>query len=155
MLNEIASLCIAKKLWIATAESATGGLVAHTLTNIPGSSAYFKGGIVAYNNEIKTKVLDVKQETLNKYGAVSKQTAQEMAQGILKIMDVDIAIATTGIAGPGGKTPSKPVGLVYVSCATKGKTETKRFLFQGDRLQNKILFCTAALTMVLEVVRSD
>lgn len=155
MFNEIAALCIERKIWIATAESATGGLIAHTLTNVPGSSAYFRGGIVAYSNEIKMKILGVRRETLDCYGAVSEQTAMEMSKGAYRIMDADVAIATTGIAGPSGGTPAKPVGLVYISWITKSKSEVRRFLFSGDRIRNKMQFCTAALTMLLEVIQSD
>ncbi|MCD6448113.1 MAG: CinA family protein [Thermoplasmata archaeon] len=150
MLEKIAELLKEKKLWVATAESCTGGLIAHKLTNIPGSSEYFKGGIVAYSNEVKMKVLGVKEETLKKYGAVSEQTAKEMANGVRNLLGVDVAIATTGIAGPGGGTATKPVGLVYAGIATPEGVKAKRFLFQGDRLENKENFAKAALGMLLE-----
>ena len=155
MLEKIAQFLRERKWWIATAESCTGGLLAHTLTNIPGSSAYFKGGVVSYSNEVKMKVLGVKRETLEQYGAVSEQTAREMAEGVKNLMEVDVAVATTGIAGPGGGTPSKPVGLVYIGFATPEGVEVKRFLFNGDRLYNKEQFCNAALNMVLEYLGND
>lgn len=155
MQEEIAWALLERKWWIATAESCTGGLLAHTLTNIPGSSAYFKGGVVSYSNEVKMKVLGVKRETLEQYGAVSEQTAREMAEGVKNLMEVDVAVATTGIAGPGGGTPSKPVGLVYIGLATPEGVEVKRFLFNGDRLYNKEQFCNAALNMVLEYLGND
>ncbi|RLF33311.1 MAG: damage-inducible protein CinA [Thermoplasmata archaeon] len=155
MQEEIARFLLERKWWIATAESCTGGLLAHTLTNIPGSSAYFKGGVVSYSNEVKMKVLGVKRETLEQYGAVSEQTAREMAEGVKNLMEVDVAVATTGIAGPGGGTPEKPVGLVYIGLATPEGVEVKRFLFNGDRLYNKEQFCNAALNMVLEYLGND
>ena len=155
MQEEIARFLLERKWWIATAESCTGGLVAHTLTNIPGSSAYFRGGVVSYSNEVKMKVLGVKRETLEQYGAVSEQTAREMAEGVKNLMEVDVAVATTGIAGPGGGTPEKPVGLVYIGLATPEGVEVKRFLFNGDRLYNKEQFCNAALNMVLEYLGND
>ena len=149
MIEKIANLLKEKKIWIATAESCTGGLIGHMLTNIQGSSEYYKGGVVAYSNEIKIKVLGVKEETLKKYGAVSEQTAKEMAIGIKNLMDVDIGISTTGIAGPGGATPTKPVGLVYVGLAGE-EVEARKFLFSGNRLQNKENFAKSALNMLLE-----
>lgn len=150
MIEKIADLLKKKKLWVATAESCTSGLVAHTLTNVAGSSEYFKGGIVAYSNEIKMKVLGVKKETLDKFGAVSHQTAREMALGVKNLMEVDVAISTTGIAGPGGGTAEKPVGLVYIGLATPEKVETRKFIFEGNRLENKENFCKAGLNMLLE-----
>ncbi|HHO57113.1 MAG TPA: CinA family protein [Thermoplasmatales archaeon] len=150
MLERIASLLKEKGLWIATAESCTGGLIAHKLTNVPGSSEYFKGGVVSYSNEVKMKLLGVREETLREYGAVSEQTAREMANGVRKLLDVDIAIATTGIAGPGGATPTKPVGLVYASLSSPEKTIVKKFVFKGEREENKESFANAALNILLE-----
>lgn len=150
MLEKIASLLKERKLWIATAESCTAGLIAHMLTNISGSSAYFKGGVVAYANEVKVNLLGVKEDTLAKYGAVSHQTAYEMASGIKNLMEVNIGLATTGIAGPTGGTEEKPVGLVYIGLATDEGVEVKKFNFKGDRLQNKENFAKSALNMLLE-----
>jgi len=150
MLERVASLLKEKGLWIATAESCTGGLIGHKLTNIPGSSEYFKGGVISYGNEVKMKLLGVKEETLKKYGAVSEQTAREMAEGVKKLMDVNIAIATTGIAGPGGGTETKPVGLVYAALAHDDGVIVKKFVFNGAREENKESFANAALNMLLE-----
>ena len=150
MLEKIASLMKEKKLRIATAESCTAGLIAHLLTNISGSSAYFKGSIVAYANEVKINLLGVKEDTLAKYGAVSYQTAYEMASGIKNLMKVNIGLATTGIAGPTGGTKEKPVGLVYIGLATDEGVKVKKFNFKGDRLQNKENFAKSALNMLLE-----
>lgn len=153
IVEEVAKLLKERKMWIATAESCTGGLIGHTLTNVPGSSEYFKGGVIAYSNEVKMKLLGVKRETLMKYGAVSSYTAEEMAKGVKELMEVDIGIATTGIAGPTGGSEEKPVGLVYIGLATDGGIEARRFVFDGDRLQNKESFCEAALNMVLEYLK--
>ena len=101
-----------KWLTIGTVESATGGRIADRITNVPGSSDYFKGSVVAYSNEAKIALLGVKKATIDNYGAVSEQTALEMAQGGRKLLDVDICVSDTGIAGPSGATPEKPVGLV-------------------------------------------
>ncbi len=155
MLEKIASLLKEKKLWIATAESCTAGLIGHTLTNIPGSSEYYKGGIISYSNEVKMKILGVKKKTLETYGAVSEQTARQMAEGAKRVLETDIAIATTGIAGPGGGTKEKPVGLVYIGLATPEGVEARKFIFHGDRLQNKENFCNAALKMLLEYLERE
>ena len=139
-------------LTIATAESCTGGLLAHSLTNISGSSNYFDRGVVSYSNDSKIELLGVSKKTLEEYGAVSEQTAKAMAQAIKKQSKVDIGIATTGIAGPTGGTKEKPVGLVYIGIATSKKVEVKKFNFSDDRLQNKENTCNAALKMLLELI---
>jgi len=109
-----------KLLTIGTVESATGGRIADRITNIPGSSDYFKGSVVAYSNEVKIALLGVKKMTIESYGAVSEQTALEMAQGGRKVLDVDICVSDTGIAGPSGATAEKPVGLFYLGLAAEG-----------------------------------
>jgi len=113
--QQIINNLIEKELKIAVAESCTGGLLAKTITDIPGSSACFDVGLVTYSNESKVNLLDVSPQTLEKYGAVSKQVAIEMINGLRKISDCDIAISITGIAGPGGATENKPIGLVYIA----------------------------------------
>lgn len=120
---------------ISTAESCTGGLLSHTLTAISGSSVYFIGGVVAYSNTIKERMLGVQLETLEKYGAVSVQTAQEMAEGIRKRFQTDIGLSTTGIAGPTGATEFKPVGLVCMGISTPDQTLAFDCHFTGERLQ--------------------
>ena len=152
LLHEVATLLNARQLTIATAESCTGGLIGHTLTNVPGSSAYYVGGVIAYTNALKTKLLQVSPATLDRHGAVSEPTAREMAQGIQALTDADIGIATTGIAGPGGGTPEKPVGLVWVGLAGRDTTVTS-FLFDGGRLENKHAAVQAALQMVRDHLR--
>jgi len=149
LLDKVSNLLKKQNLTVATAESCTGGLIAHTLTNISGSSDYFDRGIVSYSNNAKMELLDVPENLLKKYGAVSEQVAKAMAEGIRATSNVDIGIATTGIAGPTGGTKEKPVGLVYIAISASENTVVKKFQFSGDRLQNKEITCDAALTMLL------
>ncbi len=132
----IGKMLLAKHATIATAESCTGGYIAHLLTSIPGSSAYFNGSIVSYNNTIKTQVLGVPTEILETVGAVSEETVTIMAKSVLKIMNTDYAIAVSGIMGPTGATAEKPVGMVWIAVANKEKTIAKRFDFRFDRERN-------------------
>ena len=152
-MNDIAAESIdilrGRKLTLGTVESATGGLIAHLLTGIPGSSDVFRGSIVSYSNDIKMNLAGVKKPTLEKYGAVSSQVAAEMAAGGRKALGVDICVADTGIAGPGGATPGKPVGLFYLGLSTKEGTETKKHLFTGSREENKQQAAQTALLWVL------
>ncbi len=150
MLEKIAELLKKEHFTVATAESCTGGLIGHMLTNIPGSSEYYRGGVISYSNDVKECILGVRKSTLDKYGAVSEQTAYEMADGVKRKLDAHIAIATTGIAGPGGGSEEKPVGLVYIALATPYGIEVRKFIFKGDRLENKENFAKAALNMLLE-----
>lgn len=129
----VAELLCEKKLSISTAESCTGGMIAATLISYPGISDVFKEGAVTYSNEAKIKRLGVKEETLNQFGAVSEETAKEMVEGIAREANTDVAISTTGIAGPGGGTEDKPVGLVYIGIYIKGKTIVQKFNLTGDR----------------------
>ena len=152
LLNKVSDILKKQHLTIATAESCTGGLIAHTLTNISGSSEYFDRGVISYSNTAKIELLGVPEKILQQYGAVSEQTAQAMAQGIRTRAHVDIGLATTGIVGPTGGTKDKPIGLVYVAVATEKKVMVKRFLFSGDRLQNKEYTCTTALSLLLETI---
>lgn len=144
----VGELLTKEKLTIATAESCTGGLVSHRLTQTPGSSDYFMGSIVAYSNNIKMNLLDVQESTLLKYGAVSEETVVEMAIGARTRLGTDIGIATTGIAGPGGGTPEKPVGLVYIGLATEKRVKTRKFIFHFNRQLNKLLTSQVALNMI-------
>jgi nicotinamide-nucleotide amidase len=138
---------------IATAESCTGGLIAHILTNVSGSSDYFDRGIVSYSNKSKMELLDVSDELIKRFGAVSEEVAKAMAEGIRKKSNVDIGLATTGIAGPTGVTREKPVGLVYIAVATSDDTVVRRFQFSGNRLENKDSTCNAALDMLLDCLK--
>lgn len=133
---------------VATAESCTGGLIGHRLTNVPGSSTYFLGGVISYSNDMKMKTLGVQENTLQEFGAVSKQTATEMAQGARDLFGSDLAIAVTGIAGPGGGTAEKPVGLVYITLVHNDKVWAKKFKFFTDRKLNNRLSSQVALNMV-------
>lgn len=126
-------------LMLAVAESCTGGLIGHRLTNVPGSSDYFERGIVSYSNQAKQEVLEVQEQTLREVGAVSHKTAEEMAQGVKKLAKTDIGIGVTGIAGPGGGSEEKPVGTVYMGLATGDLVKSFRFRFHGNRKQIKYL----------------
>ena len=123
----IGTLLREKGLTLGVVESATGGLISHLITNVPGSSNYFKGSVMAYSNAIKRKMVGVKSSTLGEYGAVSPQVAMEMAEGGRKALVVDICIADTGIAGPGGSTLEKPVGLFYLGLAHKDGTYKRKY----------------------------
>ncbi|MBA3944683.1 MAG: CinA family protein [Herpetosiphonaceae bacterium] len=135
---------------LATAESCTGGLVGGTITTIAGSSAYYLGGVISYSNDVKMAQLGVPLEIIMAVGAVSAECAQAMAEGVRTRFGADIAVATTGIAGPGGATPDKPVGLVYVAVATPTGTQSQRCLFTGDRITNQQATVEAALAMIIE-----
>ncbi len=133
----LGELLISQRKTIAVAESLTGGLISDLLTNVPGSSRYFLGSIVSYSNESKMHLLDVQWQTLLEHGAVSSQTALEMAEGARRSIASDIGAAVTGIAGPGGGTEAKPVGLVYF-CVSDGKRRKEdRAIFEGERLEIK------------------
>jgi PncC family amidohydrolase len=133
---------------LALVESCTGGLIAHRITNVPGSSDYFVGGIVSYSNDIKERVLGVQQTTLRNHGAVSEVTALEMARGGRRVCRADVALAVTGLAGPGGGTPEKPVGLVYVALAAPDGDWVERHVWDGDRQENKERSAEAALDLL-------
>ena len=150
--DKISNMLKNQKLVIATAESCTGGLIAHTLTNISGSSEYFDRGIVTYSNRAKMELLDVPEDMLKKYGAVSMEVAKIMAKNVRIKSNVDIGISTTGIAGPTGGSKEKPVGLVFIAVSTERNTAVKKFNFSGDRSQNKKSTCDAALDMLLDVL---
>ena len=143
--EEIGDVLRKHRLKIGVAESATGGLISHRITNVPGSSEYFEGSIISYSNNLKTRLLGVKESTLRNYGAVSSETCKEMAQGVRREMDVDVGLASTGIAGPAGAASEKPVGLVYVGLVTKDVVVSKKYVFNGTRDENKKSFSDAAL----------
>lgn len=140
----------ARSLHIAAAESCTGGLVAHLITEVPGSSDYFSGGLVTYSNDVKIALADVPADVLEAHGAVSAQTARAMAEGTRRRLGVDVAIAVTGVAGPDGGTAAKPVGLTYVSVADVDGTDVRRHVWDSDRSGNKRLSAAAALDFVLD-----
>ena len=144
----VAELLADTNLAIATAESCTGGLIGDRLTNVSGVSNIYKGGVIAYSNQIKINLLDVKESTISQHGAVSEQTAKEMAIGVQKKFLSDIGISTTGIAGPTGGTIKKPVGLVYIGICFKKTTKVYKFNFKLDRKSNKMITSQAALNII-------
>ena len=135
---------------ISCAESCTGGLLSSLLTDVEGSSSYFKGTVVAYSNEIKEKLLEVRHETLEKYGAVSEETAREMARGAMKLMGTTIGVGITGIAGPGGGTETKPVGRVYIAVAGNHGEQVRVNDFMGSRDDVKLQAASTALRMLVD-----
>ena len=153
--NELA-IVLGKKLLeqhktIACAESCTGGLASSLVTDIAGSSEYLVGSAVTYNNEAKHKLLEVQEATLTNYGAVSEQTACEMAQGVRKLFGSDFGVGITGNAGPGG-SEGKPVGLVYIAVATGKEVYCKEYLFTADRIENKLRIALTAISMVIDIL---
>jgi PncC family amidohydrolase len=152
--NRVISYLIDSGKTIATAESCSGGLIAHRLTNVPGASTPFIGGIVAYSNQVKMNLLDVPRSTLDAHGAVSEETARAMADGARLALGSDMAVAVTGIAGPGGGTAEKPVGLVYMAVAGAGITRAVKHQFKGDRESIKAQTADAALNLVWESLNS-
>ncbi len=152
--QEIGNLLRQKKLTLGAVESATGGLISHLITNVAGSSDYYKGSVTAYSNDIKMKVIGVKEVTLKQHGAVSPQVAEEMAAGGRQVLGVDVCLADTGIAGPTGATPGKPVGLFYIGLSHKGGTYSRKHVFSGDREQNKLSAAEAALSWLKEYLLS-
>lgn len=139
-----------KNLTITTAESCTAGLLAGTICNVSGVSAHYMEGYVTYSNEAKHRLLGVSEETLMKYGAVSEQTAYEMAVGVARTAGADTALVTTGIAGPDGGTAQKPVGLVYIGCFCQGKVVVKKCQFSGGRQEVRMAAVNAAMELLLE-----
>ena len=148
--QEVGDLIREKGLTLGVVESATGGLISHLITNVPGSSDYYKGSVTAYSNEVKINVVGVKEGAIRQHGAVSSQVAEEMAQGGRKILGVDICLADTGIAGPGGDTPGKPVGLFYLGLSHQGGAYSQKHIFSGSREQNKRDAAEAALSWLKE-----
>ena len=141
--------CLSGKT-LATAESCTGGGIGTALTAVPGSSAVYKGGVISYTNEIKTALLGVCVETLEKYGAVSSQVASEMASGARKLLDSDIAVSVTGLAGPGGDEFGNPVGTVFIGYEDTQCSIVNRYMFTGDRGEVRLQAIEAALDLILE-----
>jgi PncC family amidohydrolase len=149
LAGRLQARCIARGVTVATAESCTGGLVAHLLTEVPGSSAYVLGGIVAYSDAVKREELDVAPDLLDRHGAVSAQVAVAMADGVRERLGTDLGVGVTGIAGPDGGSDAKPVGLVYVAVAGLGAPDVRRFVWPGDRSANKRDSARAAIELLL------
>ena len=151
--RQVGAALAARGAWVCAAESCTGGLVLSTLTDCAGSSAYVQGGIVTYSNDAKMRFLKVREATLIEHGAVSEAAAAEMARGAQALFGVDYALSVTGIAGPGGGTADKPVGLTYVGLAGPGNLlRVERHVWPGERVENKVASAAAALRLLLSAV---
>lgn len=150
--EQIVSLMCEKKLTLASAESCTGGMFASRIIDVPGVSEVFKAGFVTYANEAKQNLIGVKEETLAQFGAVSEQTAREMVLGAMKAAKADMAVATTGIAGPGGGTKEKPVGLVYIACGSADDIVVERCYFDGSRKEIRQASVEHALGMLFKEI---
>jgi nicotinamide-nucleotide amidase len=137
-----------KNKTLSTAESCTGGYIAHRITSLPGSSAIFKGSVVAYDNKVKQNLLNVSSQTLENFGAVSEQCVKEMAEGTKKLLQTDYAIAVSGIAGPDGGTDEKPVGTVWIAVATPEKTIAEKFSYGDNRERNILRACLSAFNLL-------
>jgi PncC family amidohydrolase len=146
--------CLERGLWVATAESCTGGLIAHAITEVSGSSGYFRGSVVAYANEAKTGVLGIDGALIDAHGAVSAQVARAMAVAARERFGADVAVSSTGVAGPTGGTDAKPVGLTYIGIADDDGVEVTRHRFEHDRTGNKKAAARAALTMLVRRVEA-
>lgn len=142
-------------LKLAVAESCTGGLISHRITDVPGSSDYYPGSVTAYANEVKEALLGVRHDTLCRHGAVSEETAREMAEGVRRVLGADLGLAVTGVAGPTGGTPEKPVGLVYIALATPDGEWVERHVWKGDRWANKAASAEAALDLVRRYLEGE
>ena len=153
--QRIGPLLTARGWWLAVAESCTGGLLGHRITNVPGSSAYFRGGVIAYANQVKRDLLGVPEEVLMAHGAVSRPTVEAMARGVARLLAADVALAISGIAGPGGGTPQKPVGTTWIALYLRGAVEARVFHFTGNRWENKEAAAQAALEWLYEAVKRE
>jgi len=149
---QIGNILSHRGLTMGTAESCTGGQIAHLITSIAGSSVYFLGGVVSYSNQVKQEVLGVSEDSLIKYGAVSLPVVEEMVRGVMELLHCDCAVATSGIAGPGGGTPEKPVGSVWIAAAYREKIKTSFFHFNGNRQEIISEAANTALTMLLKLL---
>ena len=152
LVERLQAACLARGISVATAESCTGGLIAQLLTDVSGSSGYFRGGVVSYADDVKMSLLGVPAEHIAAHGAVSAQVARSMAEGARSRLVVDVAVAVTGVAGPGGGTAAKPVGLTYVAVADGSGVDLRRFVWSGDRAANRLATARAAIVMMLECV---
>ncbi len=147
---------LSRRTWhLTTAESCTGGLIAHRITNVPGSSGYFDRGFITYSNEAKMEILKVPENVLTAHGAVSEPCARAMAEGARKSAGSEVGLSVTGIAGPSGGSPEKPVGTVFMAVSLPSGTRCSRFIFQGERFQIKEQAAEAALEMLREVLQEE
>jgi PncC family amidohydrolase len=150
LAERLQAICLGARLTVATAESCTGGRVCDTLTDVSGASGYVLGGVMAYADAVKEAFLDVPPAVIGQHGAVSAQAARAMASGARLRLGADLAVAITGIAGPSGATPGKPVGLTYIAVADPAGVEIRRFAWPGDREANKIASARAALELLVD-----
>jgi nicotinamide-nucleotide amidase len=155
MQQVVGKLLTTRQKTMCTAESCTGGYVAHLITSVPGSSAYYRGSVVSYANALKMDILGVDPQVIEQYGAVSKETASQMVKGALRVLKTDYALVTTGIMGPDGGSPDKPVGTVWIGVGNATKTETHHFYFRFDRQRNMELAATNALNILRKFVLQD
>lgn len=155
LARQLQERALAAGVSVGTAESCTGGLVGHALTGIAGSSDYYRGGVISYSNELKVSLLGVPPETIERHGAVSAQVAVAMAEGAREGLGCDYAVSVTGVAGPGGGTPDKPVGLTYVAVAGPHGHELRRYRWSGDRAANKERSAAAAVELLLELLEVE
>lgn len=153
--EQVVRLLQERHFTITTAESCTGGLIAGTLVNVAGASDVLCEAYVTYSNEAKQRLAGVRAETLERFGAVSGQTAYEMAAGAAQAAGADVALSSTGIAGPGGGTPEKPVGLVYIGCCVQGKVQVRELHFHGDRMQNRMHTVEEAFRLAVEMLMNE
>jgi nicotinamide-nucleotide amidase len=155
-LETVIGRMLKTKGWrLGLAESCTGGLIGHRITNVPGSSEYYLGGVNCYSNQLKISLLGLAPETLASHGAVSPETAKEMAEGIRKRIRAEVGLAITGIAGPGGESEGKPVGLIYLAVALPDRTEVERRLFPFDRIGNKEAAAQAGLALLWRCLKES
>ncbi len=152
---DIGPLLRARALKLATAESCTGGLIADRITDVPGSSDYFLGGVVAYAYEAKVALIHVSWDTLRKYGAVSRETVIEMARGVRTALGADVGLSVSGIAGPGGGLPDKPVGTTWIGLSANDGDWARKFVWDGDRRANKKVSADAALQMLVDYLKGS
>jgi len=155
LAQDVVNLLCQKGLTLGVVESATGGLISHLITNVPGSSNCYLGSITSYSNQAKISIVGVSEESIDRHGAVSPQVAEEMAQGGRLVLAADICVADTGIAGPSGATPEKPVGLFYIGLSHKGGTFSRKHVFTGSREENKHHAAETALSWVKEYLESQ
>jgi len=149
----LGKLLLDKRITLSVAESCTGGMIGSSITSIAGSSEYFLGGIIAYSNIVKQKILKVPVEILDKHGAVSKQTVEAMAQGAAKLFKTDCAIAVSGIAGPGGGSAKKPVGLVFIGIYAEKKVGSFKYVFKGNRQEIRRQAVRAGMGKMIQILR--
>jgi PncC family amidohydrolase len=152
LMRRVGILLSERNMTVSVCESCTGGMLGAVITSVPGSSRYFVGGIIAYSDFLKSKVVGVRTGTLKRFGAVSPGVAKEMALAVKKKMLTDIGVGITGIAGPGGGTKKKPMGLVYIAVAMKNKVVVRRFTFKGSRQKIRRTACKHALELLKEIL---